>query len=287
MKNETFYRRKSELIAFGLSSPLNIAGLVVVAGLLLIALCAPLIAPYDPHEVNPIERLSGISFSHPMGTDNLGRDVLSRIIYGARTALFVGIIGALVASSIGLTLGIIAAYSRSLVDNVILLIFDVLRAFPSIILILVIVSAIGPSLGHIVLALGITIMPGYGRAARARALSVREEDYVKAAEAMGATRSRIIRKHISKNVAGPLIIMAGMDVGYFITLEAGLSFLGLGVPPPMASWGNMLRVGFEFALKNPLMLIWPCIALFISVAGFSLLAEALRNYLDPAVRRSM
>jgi ABC-type dipeptide/oligopeptide/nickel transport system permease subunit len=222
-----------------------------------------------------------------MGTDNMGRDVLSRMIFGTRTALFIGLIGVSVSFFIGLILGVVAAYSISLVDSFILIIFDVLRSFPTIILILVIIAAVGPNLLNIVLSLGLTFMPVYGRAARARALSVKEEAYIKAAEALGATRTRIIRKHLIKNIVGPLIIMAGMDVGYMITMEAGLSFLGLGVPPPLASWGDMLRLGFEFILRQPLMIIWPSIALFIAVAGFSMLAEAIRNYLDPGFRRSI
>jgi ABC-type dipeptide/oligopeptide/nickel transport system permease subunit len=286
MKANSISSKRFEIFTYLMSKPLNCLGVTVVALLLFIAVFAPLITPYDPYEINPINRLSGITSSHPFGTDNLGRDVLSRMFFGTRTALMVGLLGVTVSLLLGLVLGITAAYFGSLIESFILLAFDVLRSFPTIILILVIISVVGPSLINIILALSITFMPTYGRAARARTLSVKEEDYIKAAEALGATGSRIVRVHILKNVVGPLIIMGGMDVGYMITLEAGLAFLGLGVPQPMASWGNMLRLGFEFMLKNPLMLIWPSIALFVAVAGFSLVAETLRNYLDPSIRRS-
>jgi len=281
------FLKRFEIFSFVLSSPLRCSGVVIVVILLFIAIFAPAIAPHDPYDINPVNRLSEISFTHPFGTDNLGRDVLSRMFYGTRTALFVGMMGVSVSLLMGLILGMIAAYCGSIIDDAILLLFDTLRSFPTIILILVIISVVGPSITNIVLALAITFMSTYGRAVRARTLSVKEEDYIKAAEALGARRLRIIRSHIIKNVVGPLIIMAGMDVGYMIALEAGLSFLGLGVPPPTASWGKMLRVGFDYMLKDPLLIIWPSIALFVAVAGFSLLAEALRNFLDPSVRRSV
>jgi len=280
------YLKRFELFSFILSSPLRYVGVVIVAILLFIAIFAPFIAPYDPYDIDPISRLSKISFTHPLGTDHLGRDVLSRMFYGTRTALFVGIMGVSVSLLMGLILGMIAAYCGSIIDDAILLLFDTLRSFPTIILLLVIISVVGPSLTNIVLALAITFMPAYGRSVRARTLSIKEEDYVKAAEALGAKRLTIIRSHIIKNVIGPLIVMGGMDVGYMITLEAGLSFLGLGVPPPTASWGEMLRIGFDYILTNPLLIIWPSVALFITVFGFSLLAGTLRDFLDPSIRKS-
>jgi len=287
MKNNKVIKLILEVLTSVLSNKIGCIGTGIVALLLFAAIFAPILSPFDPYEIDPIHRLSEASFSHLLGTDHLGRDVLSRILYGTRTAILVGFLGVMVSLLTGLALGVTAAYFGSIVDDVILLLFDTLRSFPTIILILVIISVIGPSITNIIMSLGITFMPIYGRAVRARTLSVKEEDYVKAAEALGAKKSRIISVHIVKNVIGPLIIMAGMDIGYMIALEGGLSFLGLGVQVPKASWGNMLRIGFDYMLKDPMLIVWPSIALFMSVVGFSMVAESLRSFFDPSTKHHL
>jgi len=262
----------------------GLIGTIIVTAIILAAVFAPLIAPCDPYKIDTKARLLPPSLGHLFGTDHLGRDVLSRILYGTRTALVVGLAGVAISATVGLFLGSMAAYYGGVVENLILLVFDVLRSFPAIILMLVLVAVIGPSLRNIILAMGVVLMPLHGRAIRARALSVKEEGFIEAAKGMGATSTRIIWSHIIPNVVAPLIVMVGMDIPLMISWEAGLSFLGIGVPPPTASWGVMLRIGFENILSTPLLIVWPMLALGLTMLGFSLLAEGLRDVLDPAMK---
>ena len=258
--------------------------LVIIFLFLFAAVFGPWISPHDPYKTDVRNRLQSPSLTHPAGTDNIGRDTLSRIIYAARPALYVAFGGLSISILIGIILGTIAAYSGGIVDNIIIFLFDVIRAFPPIVLILVLVAIVGPSLQSLIIILGITIMPRYGRVVRAETLSVKEEEYVAVAKSMGASPVKIITFHIIPNIFASVLVLAGMDVASMIMWEAGLSFLGLGVQPPKTSWGVMLQEGYQYIENAPMMLIAPALVIVLTMMGFSLLAESLRNALNPKSR---
>ena len=225
----------------------GLIGTVMLAAMVLMALLAPLISPYDPIEQDIVNRFSGPTAEHWMGTDYLGRDILARIIYGCRIAMTVSFGSVLVSAVIGVILGVLAGYSEgSKLDYAIILIFDVVKSFPQLILALAIVAVLGPSLFNLITALAVTSFPFYGRIARAQTLSLKESDFVKAARAMGLAKSRMVFRHIIPNILTPIVVCVGMDMATMIVYEAGLSFLGLGVKPPTASWGIMLRNGYKY-----------------------------------------
>ena len=253
----------------------------IIALFFVMAILGPYIAPHDPYKTDVRSRLEAPSLEHPAGTDSIGRDTLSRLIYAARPAFYVAFGGLFISIIIGMILGSIAAYSGGILDNIIIFIFDVIRAFPPIILILVLVAIVGPSLQSLIIILGVTIMPRYGRVVRAETLSVKEEEYVSVARSMGASTFKIISFHIIPNIFASVLVLAGMDVASMIMWEAGLSFLGLGVQPPKTSWGVMLQEGYQYIEKAPMMLIAPALAIILTMMGFSLLAESLRNALNP------
>ena len=257
-----------------------IAGVIIFL-FFLMAIFGPQIAPHDPYKTDVRSRLESPSIIHPAGTDSLGRDTLSRLIYAARPAFYVAFGGLFISIIVGIILGSIAAYTGGILDNIIIFIFDVIRAFPPIILILVLVAIVGPSLQSLIIILGITIMPRYGRVVRAETLSVKEEEYVSVAKSMGASSFKIISFHIIPNIFASVLVLAGMDVASMIMWEAGLSFLGLGVQPPKTSWGVMLQSGYQYIEKAPMMLIAPAVAIMLTMMGFSLLTESLRNALNP------
>lgn len=258
------------------------AGLCIVSITVIVAVFAPVISPSDPYETDVESILLRPSVTHPFGTDTLGRDILSRIIYGTRTAMFIGLTAIGIASGLGLFTGVMSAYFGSYTDRVIILLYDAIRSFPIVILILVIVGISGPTPTVIVAAVALVVFPLYGRVARSNTLSLLEEPYILAAKTIGAHSMRIIIKHIIPNMIAPLIIMAGMDVAFAIIIESGLSFLGLGLSPPTASWGTMLKEGYENMTRAGYMIVFPCGALTLTILGFSLLSEALRDVLDPS-----
>src|SRR6056297_1073007 len=257
-----------------------IAGIIIFL-FFLMAILGPYIAPHDPYKTDVRSRLESPSLKHPVGTDSLGRDTLSRLIYAARPAFYVAFGGLFISIIVGMILGSIAAYTGGILDNIIIFLFDVIRAFPPIILILVLVAIVGPSLQSLIIILGVTIMPRYGRVVRAETLSVKEEEYVSVAKSMGASSTKIISFHIIPNIFASVLVLAGMDVASMIMWEAGLSFLGLGVQPPKTSWGVMLQSGYQYIEKAPMMLVAPAVAIMLTMMGFSLLTESLRNALNP------
>jgi len=260
----------------------GILGVTIIGIILCCAIFSPWIAPCDPYEQEIANRFAAPSLKHLLGTDNLGRDILSRIIYGARIAMTVSIGGVSVAVVVGVLLGTIAGYNAGrVIDNGILWIVDVIRAFPQIILILVLVAVLGPSTLNMIMVLALTAMPRYTRVARAETLSIKEEEYIFAAKSLGAKNKRIILKHIIPNILPPIIILAGVDMAVMIMIEAGLSFLGLGVRPPTASWGIILRYGYRYIRLSPWMIIWSSIAIAMAMLGYSLFAESLRIALNP------
>jgi len=244
-------------------------------------LFAPLLAPHHPYETDVTRRLETPSREHLAGTDELGRDIFSRIIYAFRISIMVAFGGVLISVTGGIILGTMAAYFGGFVDNTLLLIFDIIRAFPPIILILSLVSVVGPSLRNIIVILGVTIMPRYGRVIRAETLSVKEEDYVTAARTIGAGTPRILFKEILPNVFPSVLVLAGMDMASMIMWEAGLSFLGFGVQPPATSWGLMLRQGYDFIQILPHMILFPAFCISLTMLGFSTFSESLRKAFNP------
>ncbi|MCP4719225.1 MAG: ABC transporter permease [Desulfobacteraceae bacterium] len=263
----------------------GLIGAVFISIMLLCALCAQWISPYDPNAQNIIQRFAGPGASHLLGTDYLGRDILSRLIYGCRIAVLVAFGSVTLSSVVGVFLGVMAGYNEGKkFDYFIIWLFDIVRSFPQIILALAIVAVMGPSLVNVVVALAFTAFPFYGRIARAQTLSVKEADYVKAAEAMGQKPLTIITKHITPNIMAPVIVCLGMDMATMIIWESGLSFLGLGVRPPTASWGIMLRNGYKYIQVSPWMILWPALAIALSMIAFSLFSEGLRVALDPKER---
>jgi ABC-type dipeptide/oligopeptide/nickel transport system permease subunit len=263
----------------------GLIGTVMLAAMVLMALLAPLISPYDPIEQDIVNRFSGPTAEHWMGTDYLGRDILARIIYGCRIAMTVSFGSVLVSAVIGVILGVLAGYSEgSKLDYAIILIFDVVKSFPQLILALAIVAVLGPSLFNLITALAVTSFPFYGRIARAQTLSLKESDFVKAAKAMGLAKSRMVFRHIIPNILTPIVVCVGMDMATMIVYEAGLSFLGLGVKPPTASWGIMLRNGYKYIMTSPWMIFWPALAIALAMIAFALFSDGLRNALNPKER---
>lgn len=259
-------------------------GLGFVAILVICALASPLIAPYDPSDVNTRLRGDGPTGSYWLGNDDIGRDILSRIIFGTRIALIVGLGATSIAVTIGVTVGAIAGYFGGRIDFLLSRIVDSLMAFPLLALLLTLSSVFGPSLRNVVLVIGCSVWASYARVVRAEVLSLRERDYVLAARAAGATDRRIIQRHIVPNALGPVIIIASLAVGGIIILESALSFLGLGVQRPTASWGTMLSDGREFLRNYPHIAIAPGVAIALTVLAFNLIGDGLRDALDPRQR---
>jgi len=230
--------------------------------------------------------LQGPSRVHPLGTDHLGRDLWARIVYGARIALGVAVPAVAVALTGGVVLGLLAGYLGGLVDDVALIIFDSLQAFPAVILALAILALLGSSLMNVIIVIGLAWTPGYARITRAQVLSARQEQYVEAERSLGASQARILFRHILPNVVAPLLILAAMDLPVVITFEAGLSFLGLGVRPPTPSWGVVLSDGFNFIRHSPWPITWAGLTLIIVTLGFTLFGETLRDVLDPRLSGS-
>jgi peptide/nickel transport system permease protein len=261
------------------------SGLLLTVTLLLIALLAPLVAPKDPNVQDTARRLEPPSREHILGLDDLGRDVFSRIVYGARVSLRVGFSVVLIASIIGVTLGAIAGYFGGIADVLIMRLCDILLAFPGILLAIALVAVLGPSLNNVILALATIGWVGYARLVRGQVLKIREMEYVTAAKALGARSPRVIALHVLPNVINPVIVMATLGLAGSILAEAALSFLGLGVQPPTPSWGAMLTAGRRYlGLANHLA-IYPGIAIMLAVMGLNFLGDGLIDALDPKYRK--
>ena len=268
-----------------MANKIAIAGAIVVFLLVVIAIFAPLIAPYHPTD-EIFRGMRGVppSAQHPMGFDHLSRDLLSRIIFGSRIALIVGIASSAIAVVIGVTIGAAAGYFGGKVDEFLSLIMDTLMAFPLIALLIVLASVIGPSLVTTILVIGGTVWARYARVVRAEVMSLRERDYITAAKALGANDGRVIFKHVIPNVLSSVIVLASLQIGGIIILESALSFLGLGVRPPTPSWGGILADGRAFILRYPHIAIFPGIMIVITVLAFNFLGDGLRDALDPHER---
>ena len=261
-----------------------LAGLVVVGVLVLAAIFAPFLAPYNPYTVSLDTRLQPPSGGHLLGTDELGRDILSRLIFGARVALWVGIVTVVLSGLIGISGGLLAGYLGGYWDAIIMRLVDVFLAFPVIILAIAILAVRGPGLTNVLLALALVYWTSYARVARGIVLVLREEEYTWAARTLGASPLRIMVRHLLPNAVAPMVVLASLGMGNAILAEAALSFLGLGIQPPDASWGSMLNFGMQFLRDASFLSTSPGLAIFVTVLGFNLLGDGLRDALDPRMR---
>lgn len=262
-----------------------VVGLMVVVAIYLIALITPLITPAEALEQGPLRfRLQGMSGAHPLGTDHLSRDVLARVLYGARISLTIGFVAVGISVTLGTLLGAVAGYVGGIVDGLIMSFVDMVISFPRLILLIIIVAAFEPSIFLIIAVLGLTLWPGTARIVRGEVLSLKEREFVQAAEALGYSRRRIIFRHLIPNALGPVIVAATLGIGNTIVLEAGLSFLGLGVQAPTPSWGSMLADGRNFLLDAWWLSTFPGLAIVLTVLSFNLVGDGLRDALDPRLR---
>ena len=262
-----------------------LVGMTVVVLLVVVAVLAPVLAPYNPNQTNMTQRLKAPSSAHPLGTDNFGRDMLSRVIYGSRISLYVGFVAVGIGAIFGGILGAICGYYGGRLDNFIMRCMDVLLAIPQIILAIAIVGALGTSLLNLMIAVGISQLPRYARVVRASALTVRGQEFVEAAKAVGASDARIIVENILPNCMAPIIVQSTLGVAQAILSAAALSFLGLGIQPPTAEWGSMLSSGRQFLRQAPYLTFFPGLAISIVVLALNIFGDGLRDSLDPKLRQ--
>ena len=264
-----------------------IFGFVVVTLFIITAIFAPLIAPYDPYAQDLDNVMAKPNWDHLLGTDTVGRDTISRIIYGARTSLMVGVVALSLAAGIGMSLGLAAGYFGGITHAIIMRFIDSLMTIPMILLALTIAAVLGGGITNVVIALGISLIPTYARLMCGQALSVRQNDYITAARSIGASNLIIMIRHVAPNCFPPLIVMMTMQIGITILSEAGLSFLGIGINPPGAAWGAMVSEGYRYLTENPLLSFAPGGAIMLVVFAFNMIGDGLRDALDPRLRSTL
>jgi peptide/nickel transport system permease protein len=262
-------------------------GLIVIALLIIAAIFAPLLAPYNPNSPNVKQLLAPPSTAHFLGTDTMGRDTFSRIIYGSRTALIIGLIAVFIAAVIGNALGLLAGYYGRWTNTVIMRLVDALMSIPMILLAVTIAAILGSGVKNVVISLGIALIPPYARLMCAQVMTVKHYDYITAAHSVGASNMRIMLKHVLPNCFPPLIVLLTMQIGMAILSEASLSFLGIGINPPDAAWGSMVSEGYQQLLRSPILSIAPGVALMLVVFAFNMIGDGLRDALDPRLRGTL
>jgi peptide/nickel transport system permease protein len=265
--------------------PLGLLGLILVLLVVFCAIFGPWIAPDDPFKIHVAERFQAPSMVHLFGTDSLGRDVLSRVIAGSRIAISVGASSILIAMVMGLILGLTAGYGPRWLDNLLLLLFDSVYSFPTVILGLTVMTLLGASVATLMFVVVVIQTPAYARLIRTATLAAKNTEYVQAIRSLGTSPVRILLVHILPNIIGPLFIIASMDIPSVIALEAGLTYLGMGIPPPAPSWGRILQEGFTAIREAPWIVIAGGFPLILTTLGFTFLGESLRDLLDPKLRR--
>jgi peptide/nickel transport system permease protein len=266
---------------------LVIIGTVIIILLILTAIFAPLLAPYDPYYVNTGASLLNASRAYLLGTDSIGRDTLSRLIYGTRTSLLVGLLSVSIAGALGITLGLIAGYVGGITYIIIMRAMDTLMSLPVILLAVIITAALGGGIYNLMIALGISISPIYARVMCAECLSIKQNEYILAARSIGVKPINIMLRHILPNGFAPLLVMITMQLGFAILSESSLSFLGLGVTPPQAAWGAMVSAGYPYLTVNPLLSFAPGVAIILVVFAFNMVGDGLRDTLDPRLRGNL
>jgi peptide/nickel transport system permease protein len=269
-----------------LANPLNLVALALIALFAACALLAPLLAPYDPLAQELGQRLRPPSPEHWLGTDSLGRDIASRILYGARISLIIGVVVVASAGVVGTAIGLIAGYAGGLVDEALMRLTEVFLAFPALILAMAIAGALGPSLTNAIIAIAAVTWAVYARLTRGQILSLRRREFVEAARAIGASRTRIVVRHLLPNALAPLMIQASFDLGSSIIAAAGLSFIGFGAQPPTPEWGVMISEGRNYISTQPWLSLFPGLAILLAVGSFNLLGDGLRDAFDPRLSRS-
>lgn len=260
----------------------GVVGLIVIFVLVLLAILATSIAPYGWKEQDIANRFANVSSAHWLGTDELGRDIFSRLLYGARYSLTIGFAAIVVSFAIGTLLGIVAGFYQKL-DSVVMRLIDIMMAFPGILLAIAIVAALGPGLINVIVAIGINEIPGFSRLTRSMVLSLREREFVTAARLIGARDTEIVRRHILVNMVSPIIVFASLRISTAILVGATLSFLGLGIQPPIPEWGAMVSTARQYISIAPHTFFYPTLAIFITVVAFNLLGDSLRDTLDPTM----
>jgi len=263
---------------------LAVIGFAVFIGIIVVSALAPWISPYDPNAPNTLALIKPPSAAYWMGTDELGLDVFSRIIYGTRISLVVGVIAVMMALALGSVLGLISGYWRGVGDHVIMGVMDSVWAFPTLILALAITAALGPSLINVTIAIGLVFTPGFARLVRSMVLSVREREYVQSARSIGLNDWEIIIKYVWPNITPTMIVQASLNAAQAIIAEASMSFLGLGIQPPAASWGSMLKAGYPYLEMAPWLSIFPGLAILVTVLGLNFLGDGLRDAMDIKIR---
>ena len=270
-----------------LGRPVVVAGGIIIILLLITAAIPGILAPQDPTTQNLRQVLAQPSSQHLLGTDSLGRDLLSRIIYGARTSVIVGFSALIISSTLGMTLGLLAGYFGKIIYTIIMRFIDALMAFPAMLLTLAIVALLGGGMHMVIIALGIGMMTGYARVMCAQAMSLKENDYVIAAQSLGSSSKRIMFRHILPNAFPPMIVMMTIMIGSTILAEAGLSYLGIGIKEPTVAWGSMVNDGYKYLLTNPLLSLSPGLAIILVVYAFNMVGDGLRDAIDPRLRGTL
>ena len=278
------YSEFRRVLSVFFARPLPVVGLVIIVMLVLSAIFAPLIAPYDPYQMDILNKLQPPSREHLLGTDSLGRDTLSRIIYGSQTSLIVGISVMAMSFAIGIPLGLLAAYFGRAWNLIIMRLIDALMAFPMLLLALLVASLLGGGMKNVIIALGIGMIAAPCRMMCGVAMSIKQNEYVLAARAMGMKNNRIMLEQILPNAFPPLLVMMTIGLGVTILAEASLSFLGIGITPPTPAWGGLVNDGYKFLLTSPVLAISPGIAIMLVVFGFNMMGDGLRDALDPRLR---
>jgi peptide/nickel transport system permease protein len=286
VKSSKFRRTLRELIEVFNQNKTSWVGLSLLLVLTAVAILAPLISPYNPVEQHIVDRLQPPSSTYILGTDQFGRDILSRIFWGARISLTVGTLSIFLGMTLGGSLGLLAGYKGGIWDNTIMRIMDVFMSFPTLIMGLLIVAVLGASLVNLIVAIALTVTPRFARIARAPTVSVKERDFIEAGRAMGFSDVRIMAVHILPNILGEILVMGSLWIATAVRIEASLSFIGLGVKPPIPTWGGMIREGFEFFLDAPWLSVYPGAVILITVFAFNLLGDGLRDAIDPKLRQS-
>ena len=267
-----------------LREPLGVFGIALVLLVIFGAVFADLLTSWDPTRINPRDRFLGPSANHLLGTDQLGRDLFARVLHGGRIALYVALVTTAISLAIGIVLGLIAGYGPRWLDNLMILLFDAMKSFPTVMLALALVTILGPSLTAVMIVIVLVNVPGYARIIRTQTIAIKSSEFVTAAQSMGASSARILGVHIMPNVIGPLVILASMDIPVVIAIEAGMSFLGLGVRPPTPSWGSILNDGFSQIRESPWIAIAGGVPIILTTLGFTFLGETLRDVFDPRLK---
>lgn len=280
----TLQRLRRRTVRIARQNKIGAAAFVGVLIVCFLAAAAPLVAPHDPLFQDYDSLLQSPSLEHPFGTDRIGRDVFSRVIYGTRISVLVGVVAVGISIVIGVPLGLLSGFAGGIIDNVIMRLMDALIAFPRLILALAIVAILDPSVLNVMIAVGIGSMPVYARLVRSQALAIRENEYIEAAHALGMSNARIMFRHILPNALSPVIVQATLGLGYAVLAEASLSFLGVGVQPPTPTWGSILNQGAPLLEQAWWVAFFPGVAIFLFVLSLNLTGDALRDILDPRLR---